>query len=429
MMSEKIISVDVLARVEGDGGIQVYTKDGKVDKVLVDIFEGPRMIEALVRGKTIHENISLVARICAICTVSHRNASISAIEKALKVKVPEKTQLLRHLWHYAEYIESHVLHVYYLALPDFFKQASAIAMLPTHTDTVVEAVVMKKYGTELMKLLHGRKIHGENALIGGFGRVPTDEELDYFAEKAVEFKEKVSAFIDVWGTLPIPDYCERETQFMCCNPADGKFGFEGETILISTGEEYPVEDYKKLTNERVVEHSYAKRSKYNDKPFTVGALARLILIGDRLTGEAKEKFDKYYNDKWKVNPIYNNMSQLIETLWCFEQIPGLIEKIKALPDSEIVTDYELNGKGTAAVEAPRGTLYHSYEIKDHKIKYADIITPTAQFLDDVEEFIKTAADKLLAEDNPDTELQLEMIARAYDPCISCSCHMVKLVKQ
>ncbi|MHA1219984.1 MAG: nickel-dependent hydrogenase large subunit, partial [Candidatus Heimdallarchaeaceae archaeon] len=262
-----------------------------------------------------------------------------------------------------------------------------------------------------------------------FGRVPTDEELDYFAEKAVEFKEKVSAFIDVWGTLPIPEYCERETQFMCCNPADGKFGFEGETILISTGEEYPVEDYKKLTNERVVEHSYAKRSKYNDKPFTVGALARLILIGDRLTGEAKEKFDKYYNDKWKVNPIYNNMAQLIEALWCFEQIPGLIERIKALPDSELVTDYEMDGKGTAAVEAPRGTLYHTYDIKDRKIEHADIITPTAQFLDDVEEFIRVAAENLLAENNPDTELQLEMIARAYDPCISCSCHMVKLVKQ
>jgi len=279
-MSEKTISVDVLARVEGDGGIQVYTKDGKVDKVLVDIFEGPRMIEALVRGKTIHENISLVARICAICTVSHRHASVSAIEKALDVKVPEKTALLRHLWHYAEYIESHVLHVYYLALPDWFKESSAIALLPTHGETVVEAVVMKKYGTELMKLLHGRKIHGENAQIGGFGRIPTNEELDYFAEKAVEFKDKIAAFIDVWGTLPIPDYCERETQFMCCNPADGKFGFEGETILISTGEEYPVEDYKKLTNERVVEHSYAKRSLYKDKPFTVGALARLNLIGD-----------------------------------------------------------------------------------------------------------------------------------------------------
>ena len=279
-----------------------------------------------------------------------------------------------------------------------------------------------------MQLLHGRKIHGENAQIGGFGKLPSNEELDYFAEKAKEYKEKISGFIDVWGTLTIPDYCERETVFMCCNPADGKFGFEGDSILISTGEEYPVEEYKKLTNERVVEHSYAKRSMYNSKPFTVGALARLILIGDRLTGEAKEKFKKYYNDKWKVNPIYNNMAQLIETLWCFEQIPNLIEEIKSLPDSEIVTEYKADGKATAAVEAPRGILYHSYEIKDQKIVKADIITPTAQFLDDVEQFIHVAADKLLAENHPDTELQLEMIVRAYDPCISCSCHMVKLVK-
>ena len=428
-MAEKTVSVDVLARVEGDGGIQVYTKNNKVEKVLVNIFEGPRMIEALVRGKTIHENISLVARICAICTVSHRYASVKAIEKALNVEVPEKIKLLRHLWHFAEYIESHVLHVYYLALPDFFKQPSAIALLPTHTETVVEAVELKKFGTELMKLLHGRKIHGENAIIGGFGRIPTDEELDYFAEKAVEYKEKLSKFIDVFASLEIPDYCERDTVFMCCNPPNNEFGFEGDSILISTGEEYPVEEYKKLTNERVVSHSYAKRSKYKDKPFTVGALARLLLIGDRLTGETKEKFDTIYNERWKVNPLYNNHAQLIETLWCFEQIPDLIAKIKALPDPEIVEVKQKDGKATAAVEAPRGILYHSYEIKDEKMINADIITPTAQFLDDVEEFIKTAAEKLLAENNPDTELQLEMIARAYDPCISCSCHMVKLVRQ
>ncbi len=428
-MSEKTISVDVISRVEGDGGIQVYTKDGKVDKVLVDIFEGPRMIEALIRGKTYQESISLVSRICAICTVSHRYVSIKAIEKALKVKVPEKVKLLRELMHLSEYVESHILHVYYLALPDFFKQPSAIALLPTHRETVIQAVTMKKYGTELMQLLMGRKIHGENPQIGGFGRIPTNEELDKFLEKAAEFQSWVSGIIDLMATLPIPEYGVRDTTFMCCNPADGKFGFEGDTILISTGEEFPVEDYKKMTNERVVPHSYAKRSKYQDKPFSVHALARLALIGDRLTGEAKEKYDKYFAESWKSNPIYNNLCQAIEALWAFEQIPILIEKIKALPNPEIVVPEVMDGTATAAVEAPRGILYHTYEIKDGKIVNADIITPTAQFLDDIEQYIWVAAEKLLAEDNPDTELHLEMIARAYDPCISCSCHMVKLVKE
>ncbi|MHA1198611.1 MAG: Ni/Fe hydrogenase subunit alpha [Candidatus Heimdallarchaeaceae archaeon] len=428
-MAEKTISVDVISRVEGDGGIQVYTKDGKVDKVLVDIFEGPRMIEALVRGKTYQENLSLVSRICAICTVSHRYVSIKAIEKALKVKVPEKVQLLRDLMHLAEFVESHILHVYYLALPDFFKQPSAIALLPTHQETVVQAVVMKKFGTELMQLLMGRKIHGENPQIGGFGRIPTNEELDKFLENVGEYKSWVSSIIDIMATLEIPDYGVRDTTFMCCNPPNGKFGFEGDSILVSTGEEYPVEEYKKLTNERVVPHSYAKRSLYQDKPFTVSALARLSLIGDRLTGEAKEKYDKYFNESWKSNPIYNNLCQAIETLWAFEQIPILIEKIKGLPDPEMVKPEVLDGTATAAIEAPRGILYHTYEIKDGKIVHADIITPTAQFLDDIEAYIKVAADKLVAEDHPDTELHLEMIARAYDPCISCSCHMVKLVKQ
>ncbi|MHA1873159.1 MAG: nickel-dependent hydrogenase large subunit, partial [Candidatus Heimdallarchaeaceae archaeon] len=123
------------------------------------------------------------------------------------------------------------------------------------------------------------------------------------------------------------------------------------------------------------------------------------------------------------------LAQAIEALWSFEQIPELVEKIKALPDSEIVEVKNLNGKATAAVEAPRGILYHSYEIKDGKMVNVDIITPTAQFLDDVEEYIRVAAEKLIAEKNEETELHLEMIARAYDPCISCSCHMVKLIEE
>lgn len=426
----KNVNVEVVSRVEGDGGIQVYVEDGKVKDVLVDIFEGPRMIESLVKGKTYSENISLISRICSICTASHRYVSIRAIEKALKVEVPKKTHLLRTLMHFGEFIESHILHIYFLAVPDFFKKPSAVALLPTHKETVVEALQMKKLGTEMMQLIIGRKIHGENPIVGGFGRTPTVEELDDISKRAKESIPKIIKIIDVLGGLEYDDYCERETTFMCVNPPNKEFGYVGDSILISTGEEYPVEEYKKLTNERVVSHSYAKRSLYNDKPFTVGALARLNIIGDRLTGKAKKYFDKYYNEKWKVNPIYNTLAQAIESLWTFEQTIEIIDEIKNLDDVENVIPSEKVGKGTAAVEAPRGILYHSYELEDSKIKYADIITPTAQNLDDIEEYIRVAATNLFERgEEEDIELKLEMIVRAYDPCISCSCHMVRLIKK
>ncbi|MHA1685933.1 MAG: Ni/Fe hydrogenase subunit alpha [Candidatus Heimdallarchaeaceae archaeon] len=428
-MTTSKIKVDVIARVEGDGGIEVIVEKDKIKDVKVDIFEGPRMIEELVKGKTIHEDLSLVARICSICTVSHRYAAIRAIEKALQLHVPDKIKLLRHLMHFGEYIESHVLHIYFLALPDFFKKPSAIALLETHKETVVEALKLKKFGTELMQLLAGRKIHGENAIIGGFGRIPTKEELNNVAQQAWEYIPLIEKIIDILGTLDYPTYGERPTTFMCLNPPNNEFGWVGDSVLISTGEEYPVEEYKKLTNERVVPHSYAKRSRYNNKPFTVGALARLILIGDRLTGKAKEYFEKYYSEKWKVNPLYNTLAQAIEVLWALEQIPILVEKINAYDDPETMKPPYKNGSGTAAVEAPRGVLYHNYEIKDNKIVKSDIITPTAQNLDDIEEYIRVAAEKLVKENNPDTELHLEMIARSYDPCISCSAHMVKLVRK
>ncbi len=430
--TNQYINVEVLSRVEGDGGIKVYVKDGQIDKVIVDIFEGPRMIESLVKGKTYTENVSLVSRICAICTVSHRYASIKAIEKALKVKVTAKISLLRELLHMAEYIESHVLHVFFLAIPDFFKAVSAIGLIESHRQAVEDAIALKKYGTELMKLILGRKIHGENPQIGGFGKLPTKEQLTDFAKNAKEFIPIMSSYVDLVASFDLPSYCERETVFMCCNPPNKKYGFEGETIIISTGEEYPVEEYKKLTNERVVSHSYAKRSRYNDKPFTVGALARINLIGSRLTGLAKEKYDKYYSEKWLVNPLYNNLAQAIEALWCFEQVPQLIEKINSLDDpTELAKVNKITGKATAAVEAPRGILYHSYDIINGKMNNVDIITPTAQFLDDVEAYLWKATQEMIKKGikKNDTELQLEMIVRAYDPCISCSAHMVKLIKE
>ena len=424
----KEVKVDIISRVEGDGGIQVVVDGDTVKDVKVDIFEGPRMIEALVEGKTIQEDLSLVSRICSICTISHRYAAIRAIEKALQLNVPEKIKLLRCLMHFGEYIESHVLHIYFLALPDFFKKPSAIALLPTHKETVVEALKLKKFGTELMQLLSGRKIHGENAQVGGFGRLPTKEELDEVAKQAWEYISLIEKIIDILGTFDYPSYAERETIFMCLNPPDNKFGWVGDSVLISTGEEYPVEEYKKLTNERVVSHSYAKRSRYNDKSFTVGALARLNLIGNRLTGKAKEYFEKYYNERWKVNPLYNTLAQAIEVLWALEEIPKLVEKINKLEDPEIVNPPYKSGAATAAVEAPRGILYHSYEIKNGKIVTSDIITPTAQNLDDIEEYIRVAAEKLLKEKNKEIEFHLEMIARSYDPCISCSAHMVKIIR-
>jgi len=204
----------------------------------------------------------------------------------------------------------------------------------------------------------------------------------------------------------------------------------GDVVLISTGEERSIEEYRELTQERVVPHSFAKRSRYNGRSFTVGALGRMILVGERLTGRAGEYFRKLFNQRWKKNPLFNNLAQAIEILYCLENIPELVDEIARLEDPPIANPLRTDGEATGAVEAPRGILYHHYKIEKGLISGADIVTPTAQNLDDIEKYIGIAAEKLTSQgEGSNLELGLEMVARAYDPCISCSTHLVKVERR
>jgi len=213
-------------------------------------------------------------------------------------------------------------------------------------------------------------------------------------------------------------------------PGNNQFGFSGTEIMVSDGTKVDVEEYKKITNERVVEHSFAKRCRYKGKPYTVGAIARIINLGDRIkTPIARDYLDRYYDEKkWKRNPIYNNVAQAIELLWCLEKIPGLVDEIKKAEYKPVKAKRE-DGTGTGGVEAPRGTLFHSYKIKNGLVAEANFIAPTTQNLDEMERYMMNAAKNLLNQGREDIELPLEIIVRAFDPCISCSAHLVRVVKK
>ncbi len=428
MPSKKNITIEPLARVEGHGGIKVEIKDNKISNVEVRILEGPRLFEELVVGKTPQEDLSIVPRICAICNLSHKYAALRGLEKAVGVTVDSTTHLYRELMHHGEMIESHSLHIYFLALPDFLGYDNAVAMADKYGDTVVKALQMKKFGNKIMRMMGGRMIHGENPVIGGFSKLPTKEALTEIKNEALELLDFAIATIDLLGGLEIPDHMERETQFLCCKPPGEEYGYYGDVLITSDGEEHPAENYKSVIKERVVSHSFAKRGQYNGKPFTAGALARVLLIGERLKGEAKKAYDKLVTDRWHRNPLFNNHAQAIEQVYSLEGIIETVDQLLTSEDAEIAKPTQETGIGTGAVEAPRGTLIHHYNVKDGLIAEADFITPTAMFLDDIEEFIRKGGEQLLANKQLDNiELQFEMIARAYDPCISCSAHLVEVV--
>ena len=424
----KELNVEALARVEGDGGITVTLDGKKVKSVTLDVHEGPRLIEQLVKGMTPADDLNVIPRICAICTLSHRYSAIRGLEKALGIKPPEKAQLTRELMMLGENVESNSLHTFLLALPDFLGYPSAIAMLNDYGDDVKRALRLKKFGNHVMAVTSGRIVHGENPIVGGFGRYPSKTALEEIKLKAHELVPDAVRAVELFASIEYPTYPEAETVFMSVNALGKRYGFAGDSILISNGKEVSAEDYKKLTSERVVSHSFAKRSLYQDKPFTVGANARMINTGKRLDGQAADLFKEHYNDRWLKNPLLNNLAQTIEMLWSLEQIPEMADKVASMDNPPIEQPTRTTGSGTGAVEAPRGTLYHHYDIKDGLIEGADIITPTAQNLDDIERHMKLTAERMLAEDKGDDEVRLglEMVARAYDPCISCATHLVRL---
>ncbi|MHA2356814.1 MAG: Ni/Fe hydrogenase subunit alpha [Candidatus Thorarchaeota archaeon] len=425
MTKNEKIDIKPLARVEGNSGIRVKISDNKITNVEVQVLEGPRLFETLVIGKTPEENLSLVPRICAICNLSHKYASLRALEKALDLEIPEATDVYRHLMHHGEMIESHSLHIYFLALPDFFGYDNAVEMATEHGDIVTKALQLKAFGNKIMRLIGGRMIHGENPILGGFGKLPKREVLLSIQDEAKEHLRFAMETIDILAGLEIQDHMERDTQFLCCKPPHDDYDYYGDVLLTSDGKEHPAEDYKNVIQERVVSHSFAKRSMYNGKPFTVGAIARVLLLGDRLKGEAKKAYDKLYNERWHRNPMYNNFAQAIEQVYSLEGVVETVDRLLDMESPEIVYPNRSSGKGTGAVEAPRGTLIHHYEIKEGRTAYADYITPTAMFLDDIEAFIRQSGEVLLSAGTPENiELQFEMIARAYDPCISCSAHLV-----
>ncbi len=225
MATKSSIFIEPLARVEGHGGIKVEIKDNKIRNVEVQVLEGPRLFEAMLVGKTPEEDISIVPRICAICNLSHKYSALRGLEKALGIQVPEIINMYRHLMHHGEMIESHSLHLYFLALPDFFGYPNAVAMADKYGAVVTNALRLKKFGNMVMKTMGGRMIHGENPIIGGFAKLPDEKTLLAIKQEASALMPFVLETIDMLSILGVPDFMERDTQYLCCKPPHSGYDY------------------------------------------------------------------------------------------------------------------------------------------------------------------------------------------------------------
>jgi sulfhydrogenase subunit alpha len=429
----RTISVDHLTRVEGHGGITVVLEGNEVSKVDFDIFEGIRLFEGLVRGRTIEDVTGIVSRICAICSHNHTVTSLHALENALGITVTRQTRRLRDLAYQGANIESHALHVFVLALPDMMGHSSVISLAGVVPDAVKIALRLKKLGNTIQEIIGGRAVHPVNYVIGGFGRVPTTDELLSLRPQIQQGLEDCKQALEVLRTVPVPDFVSEPIRCAALAPEDEApfFGTDMEILDGKLRTRIPVSDYRKFTNEHLVPHSHAKHSLYNGRSYMVGALPRLTLNGDRISGLARKAWEELRFTVPCSNIVMNNIAQAVEMIYSVEHALHLLEEML---DTGIAQEspvpYRVHAcAGAAATEVPRGTLFYSYEIDAQgRIASADVITPTAQNLSNAEDQLRATVKQGLSAGASDStiEQRLAIVARAYDPCISCSVHVIRV---
>ncbi|MEW6087724.1 MAG: Ni/Fe hydrogenase subunit alpha [bacterium] len=420
MHSEK----DYLTRVEGHGTIDIKVKNGRIEKAEWQVVETPRFFEAMMVDKHFDEVSLIVSRICGICSIAHVTTSIRATERAFGVAVSEKTEIFRRILMNAETIQSHILHLYFLALPDFLKAGSIFPIIAKNRNAAEIALRLKKLANDMCDVVGGRNTHPMTMIVGGFTRFPSKENI-LILRKSLD--NSVSDLIEtskIFMSFKIPVF-ERETEFVSLKGIKN-YPWIGGELVSSDGVLKNENDYKSMTNEFMADWSTSKLAKLSRGSFAVGALARINNNFNLLHPKARKICDNFKLRPVCYNPFMNNIAQLAE---CFHVVYETIELLDKALDFDLspekVEVKPKKGKGVGAVEAPRGILYHCNEYNEKgRIVHSDFIIPTGQNHANIREDLNKLVKDYSKKGYPDKEIELlcQMLVRSYDPCISCSVH-------
>ncbi len=424
-MKSRTIKVDYLARVEGEGRLYVRIKDNAVAEVRFSVFEPPRFFEALLRGRKFTEAPDITSRICGICPVAYQMSSSQAMESVCGVTVSGPLRDLRRLIYCGEWIESHVLHIYMLHAPDFLGYEDAIRMAKDHPDVVNQGLKLKKIGNDLMVLLGGREIHPVNPRVGGFYKVPTKEDLLRFVKPLQWALEASLETVRFASSLPFPEF-ERDYEFVSLRHPDEYPITEGR-VVSNKGIDISTDQFLDTFEEIHVPHSTSLQAKVKERDdYLAGPMARYCNNFDRLPEVAQKAAKEAGLSVVCTNPFKSIIVRSVETVFACHEALRIIKAYK-VPDKPYVEVPPKAGVGHGCTEAPRGLLYHRYEIDDAGIiKDARIIPPTSQNQKAMEKDLRQFVQKNLDLTDEKLTWQCEQVIRNYDPCMSCSCHFLKL---
>jgi coenzyme F420-reducing hydrogenase alpha subunit len=420
------IDLHYLTRAEGHGNIVVDARDGRLQRCELDVVEAPRFFEAMLRGRPYHQASRLASRICGICAVAHATASLRATERALGVEVSPQTARLRRLNFDGEMLDSHTLHIYMLVAPDLLGVRSVVPLAATHPDVVGRALRLKKLAGDVCAAVGGRHTHPISMAVGGFHHLPADRDLEGLLSRLVMARRDADATIELLQGLSLPGF-SRPTEYVALTH-DGAYEFIDGVITSSDGGSWPLEAYAQVAQEHVVGHSTAKHTRHRRDAYMVGALARFKLLHDRLHSRARAAAAALNLVPTSTNPFHIPLAQAVELVQVIEDSIDTVGQLleEGVIPEPLAAPARTSGEGVGAVEAPRGTLYHHYRIDDGRIAQANCIIPTGQNLANIESDMRALVPQVLDRGQAEITHMLEMLVRAYDPCLSCSTHTLEV---
>ncbi len=426
-MTERSVSIHVpaMTRVEGEGSLTLKVERGEIEELALDIFEPPRYFEKFLEGRRYHETIDTVARICGICPIAYQMSAVQALENAFDIAPDPWVRDMRRVFYCGEWLQSHSLHVHLLAAPDFLGFDSVVGMAEKHPEAVRRGLRLQGLGNDLIRLLGGRSVHPVGACVGGFFRAPEQTEVDAILARLHAALPEAEELVAWAAALPIPDDPQAFVSVSLRHESDYPLG--GGRIVSDEGLDIPVEEVEQHFAEQHRPQSTALFSLLRGEPYLVGPLARLNLNRDRLPASSLALLEQSGIRFPSDNMFHSLFARALEIHVAIVEAIRLLSDY-LIPERPYREVKPKAGIGFGATEAPRGLLWHRYEVDDDgRIKAARIVPPTSQN----QARIETDLHRSLISfglDQPDDALRLraETVIRNYDPCISCATHFLKL---
>ncbi|MDJ0808435.1 MAG: nickel-dependent hydrogenase large subunit [Gammaproteobacteria bacterium] len=419
------INVPVLTRVEGEGALELDVSGGQIDNLKLRIYEPPRLFEKFIEGYECDQVIDMVARICGICPVAYQMSAVQAFERLFQFDPGPWVRDMRRVMYCGEWLQSHALHVHLLAAPDFLGFDSVIGMAADHPEAVRRGLKLQGLGNDLIALFGGRSVHPVGVRVGGFYKAPAEAAVADIVRRLEEALPEAEALVGWTTGLEIPDDDQTFVNVALTHAQDYAIG-EGR-LISDQGLDIDIAEFDAHFREIHVPHSTSLHAELDGKPYLTGPLARLNLNAERLPESVKALMEGCGVDFPSQNMFHSVIARALETYLAIHEALRLLRDYR-VPDSPARAVTPIAGVAYGCTEAPRGILWHRYEVDaEGRVTQARIVPPTSQNQGRIEEDVRLSLLNLgLDKDDATIRLRAEQVIRNYDPCISCATHFLKL---